>query len=798
MLKNIRQITILNRIFNVSGSEWPKILYSLAIRLFYRIGFVIGWTLIVVVFISKYGVLSLPYLFVISALFTILASIIYSYLLSFVSKAKLMVFTIFAAGLLLFFSTYVFFINEKYFFFLLIFSSSFFLVQFKILLNSFTEELFTPLESERTFPLIESADTIGGIIAGLVIVILAEKIELYKFIYLWTASLFLVIPFLLMSISKFRRIKLLKKKRKTFDELKNKKLSFLSKLKREFKFSKRKSFFKTMFFIVFFQWLLFNLLEFQYTAAVYENVSSVVLEAGSGFEHSFIHDLGALFMFFNIFALVVQLFVAGRVINKLGVSGSIFLHPLVSFFGFITFLFSFNFTTAVLVKNNFTISSIIHTNAYHSTYYAIHEKAREYTRELLEGFVRPLGAVVGTMVILLLQLIFSPKLLVLSISLVMIFVAFLMMRASRCQQRCYTKAAIDDLVNSTDKKVRLNAIDILGQKGHDKKIIIPVLKSVLANEKEAVSIKVRILRTFGEITSVDTIDSIKECLSNSRSTIREAALSSLLNFKEIKNDSDKNLFLQYGLSQTLKDLYRKEKKFVIKFKILNLLTKLSKVGTIEFLFEILDSSYYKAKADAIYVLGTYKDEKIAEELKKFLNYDIPRIQMNAAISLARLDKYRKAMIKFINQFLKDDDVDRKKYAFYAVGELKLKKKKNICIEYLKSANSDLRIYSAIALAKMGFDESIHVIVDLLMCGDSKIAKKVRRLMNDVDPSIQKTVNKIIKHLVNNKIDSIVNDEDVESFSDLADNNLKNLRWWYHLAEEFEAVEIIDNMLELKV
>ena len=52
----------------------------------------------------------------------------------------------------------------------------------KIFIDSFIEDLFSPLQSERTFPLIEAAETFGGIIAGLTITFLSNSIEIFKFI----------------------------------------------------------------------------------------------------------------------------------------------------------------------------------------------------------------------------------------------------------------------------------------------------------------------------------------------------------------------------------------------------------------------------------------------------------------------------------------------------------------------------------------------------------------------------------------------------------------------------------------
>ena len=102
MLQNIRQISLLNKIFNVRGNEWPKISVAWIITLLYRIGFVIGWTVLVALFVSNYGIASLPYLFVINAAFSIIGSLVYSTFLDKISKELLMVITIFITCAILF------------------------------------------------------------------------------------------------------------------------------------------------------------------------------------------------------------------------------------------------------------------------------------------------------------------------------------------------------------------------------------------------------------------------------------------------------------------------------------------------------------------------------------------------------------------------------------------------------------------------------------------------------------------------------------------------------------------------
>ncbi len=491
MLKKTRDLSILNKIFNVKGKEWHKIFVAWVISFFYRVGFVIGWTILVAMFVSTYGIYSLPYLFVLNALFTILGSLFFATFIDKFKRHSLMLATVFIAISTLFISYYFAFSNEYLFFGLLIITIAIFLQQFKIMLHAYVEDMFNPLQSERTFPLIEASITIAGIVGGILIAFLTPVISVPSFILIWIFILSLLIPCILL----YEHIgDSVEKSKKTFKS-KNP-VGFFTKIKKDLKKDVYFKYIRGLCFIVLIQWILFNLLEFQYTKAVYQNVSYVILEAGSGFEHAFAHDLGQLFILFSASALIVQLFIGSRLINSLGVVGSMILHPIVVLLSVFGLIFSFSFPNAVLAKNNFTITSVIFTNAYHSSYYAIHEKIREYIREFLDGIIRPVGALLGTLILILLQQVVTGNMLVYLLNVIMGLIVLVFLYINISQQRKYSKVAISDLKKINDEETRLSAIDILAQKGH--KDVKKYLFKILLDKKESKKIKLKVLEALSE------------------------------------------------------------------------------------------------------------------------------------------------------------------------------------------------------------------------------------------------------------------------------------------------------------
>lgn len=788
MLNLFKQLTILDKVFNVHGKEWHKVSVAWAIRFLYRAGFVVGWTVIVALFVSRYGIVYLPYLFVANAILTIVGSFIYSNFLDRYSSGKIMILTIFLSGIFLFGATNVLPFSRRGFLFLLLFVESTFLIQFRILLNSYIEKMFTPLESERTFPLIESSDTLGGILAGLLIVLLSNSIEVYKFVYIWIGLLFLLVPAMLYYESYYQKISLLRRA-----VIKKINVGLITKFKTQFNKVSHVSFIKGLFVIIFFQWFLFNLLEFQYTSAVYSNIAyNVVREAGSGLEHTFVHDLGALFMFFSLFALLIQLFVGSRLINSLGVIGSMLLHPIVTLFSLVGLLFNFGFSTAVLAKNNFTITSIISNNAYHTSFYAVKEKYRDYTRELLEGIIRPIGAIAGTIFLILFQQLFSGYELTFYTNVLMVVIALLLFYVIYTQQDKYTDLAIQELSKDNEKSDRLNAIDILSQKGH--KLAIKHFVKILREPSESISIRVKVLQAFGELQELNTVTEILRCFGDNRAAIREAAVDSLLKFNRFIKHTKSHLYLRLKIVGRLKSLCENEKQERIRLKTIKLLSYLSDVSAIEFLTDIIDGHDSELKAEAIYTLGNYNDPDVVKIIFPYLKSKNIKYQINAAISLGRTKKYLNESFNKIDEFFKSFDDEKVSLALFAIGELKLRNRKKDCLRHLYSHSLEIKLQSALSLGKMGYYESVPTLIDLLFHEDKSISKRVKRLLETIDFRVYKNIDKIVKHIVNDKIENFIDKSDENILSNLSLDRLIMLKWFYLLAEEYDEVENINNIL----
>lgn len=780
---------LIEKLFNVNRGEWSRVTLSWFINFFYRIAFVIGWTIIVGMFVSKYGISSLPMLFVWNGVFTIIGTVIYATFIDKLPKEKIILYSILLATWLLTMAVFFSSRNATIFFALLLSVESIFLVQLKIVANGFVETMFTPLESERTFSLIESAETIGGLIAGILVTVFSTTINPSSFVYLWIIALLFIVPclyyykFILKGVYRFN----------LDNEATNHHSGLVEKVKEVSSQVRHISFIKGLFFVVIFQWIFANLIEFQYTKAVYSSVSEVAMTSGSGFEHALVHDLGALFILFSAAALLVQLFIGSRLITSLGVIGSMLIYPILMILSVFGLTVRFGFNMAVLAQTNKNIGSVIYTNSYHSAYYSIKEHFREHTREFLEGIIRPFGAIIGTVILISLQEIFTAEIdLTLAINLTMIGALIILFFVTYGLQSRYTRVACHNLLNGDDKFDKINAIDILSQKGH--KSAIPVLLQLLHDPKESDYIKIKILRALGELQEFDTLDDIIECFKSKKVEIRLAAVEAMTGFQSLKGLLSKNVFYEFKMIEAIKSLYTNERNEEIRSMIIHMLSKMNPIGTFGFLLNILKKAKNGLKAEVILALGNYKDPRVLLYLKPFLHSKKSMERAAAIISLWDYDEFNDELLSILEKMLKSENLKSREAAIFVIGELQLKFKQKELRHALLSQDKRLKMFASVALAKMGYTDCVHTIVELMFDPNQEFAVELKKIIKKLSHKVRKVIESEIKQIVSAKINDLLVKTKAKSLNYLNTKYLKYLKILYSLVEENEEVELISELL----
>lgn len=808
-MKKVVKAEILNRIFNVGSHEWPRIILAWSISLLFRVGFIIGWTLLVAAFVNRMGINMLPALFVLNAVFTMLGALMYSQIIDKIGKELLMSLTIITAGAFLFAASLYSFTNNMFFLGLLLVGESLLLSQLYILISIFTEELFSPLEGVRALPIIESSETIGGIMAGIIVSMLSGIIPMYKIIYIWIFFIILIIP-IIIGFKRYRE-KLPTIKLKA-DEKKD--LEKHLKIKEGIKQAKKSTFLKGLTLIIVLQFMFINFLDFQYTKAIQQNVehkyeqietngvsgeheirsiNPIKSRANITKEEELVKELGFLIIIFSLASLLIQLLLSSRIIKQLGIVKSLAILPIINLLGVIGMSLRFGMDTAVIARGSHEMGKVIFQNSYHSSYYGVKKENRHHLKEYIEGVIKPVGAIVATIILFTLTGFFAEKFITMQINILLgvislIVIVTIFKIAPEFAER--TKA---HLKRSFDLPTRLNAIELLGQRGN--KDMISEFKKMLKRESENPKVKAKILEVFGYNQEIDALSDIVEQIDNENFMIRLAAVDAINNYSLIKEKLKHRGFAKHRLIESLKTAFYDEKSDLIRRRIAKILGKLDQEEIIGFLIKALDSDNDRVVGGSIYIIGQFNDASAIYYITPFLNHKNAYVRANAIIALWGFPQFRKQLITLLKQLLKSKKISRIRAGAYAAGEIKYRPNKKYLNQILHHENSKTRRTAALALLKMKFNYAMNNLADLMIKEDKEFVNKTRYLMKELPHKTQEEIENLIHQKVSGKIHRVLSKHESDTYEDMDNGLLQKLHDLYETAGAYDEMIKIQRLIK---
>ena len=704
-----------------------------------RFGFIVGWTVLIATFLSQIGIGMLPALFLGNALLVMFGTLIFRKFVHKVRKEVLITFTVICAAALLISSIAFINTNSLYFFTLLLITESVLLAQLSILLSLFNEEIFSPLESQRTFPIIESAETIGGIAGGLVLGLLSQNIAAYKFIIIWAVALLLILPIILkynkqtLEVPSLEEEKVEEKKPKQFH-------ASIGEMRKT-------PFLKGLMLVILLQWAMMNIVEFQYTKAVQQDVYSqqeetiVMDENGEEniilaseaftdavektYEREISKKLGYLHIIFNSAALGIQLILASRIIMALGIVSSMLLHPLVAFLNFIALTLRFSFLTAALTRGSYELTNVIFKNAYDSSYYAVPHHKRDEVKEVMQGLIKPAGAILGTVLIIIVAMNAGGTDQTLILNAILIFIALISAVLIYKLGRKYTSMSEQNLSRKIDLPTRLNAIEILAQRGHEDST--QALQGILARKQEPEIVKKSILETLGEREDTESIDIILQLLHDKKTCLRLAAAQALGKFDNLKKEMKSRSFTRHRVIETLKEVLKKEKESTVKEVLINTYFQLAPSSLTEFLLETIQKKN-KQSASFIRMLRLFEDPNLKFYLEPYLESKDPELRGSGIVALWRFKELQGRLKHYLRQMLASKKTAILKAGIITSGQVQFKEAKSIIKSHINHKDSEIKHAALIALAQMEDESAIPHITKLLTDPSHEWFKKTEEIL----------------------------------------------------------------------
>jgi len=740
---------MISYVFNIGRHEWLKVSLCWWQKFFVGASHVVGHTILIAMFAKRIGVENLPYLFIADALLIFFATAIFTPLIEKFRKERLLVIIAIVATLFLI-TGWLMDPSSILFYVVLLMATSLFISQFTIISALYIEDQFSPLESQRTFPVIESAEILSALVAGFVLFFISNfHIEAKHVILLWA---FFVL-FAGISVLIYQKV--------------SHRFPYLHFLKEEDKVSKNifrdldkvvqsirhNNFLSMLAFIAFIQVVIAIILEYQYTSALSHATDAHGAGGGHG-EMDLTHALSMYIVLFASTGMVLQVFLGSRIVKWFGVVKTMLLNPVLSAFGFMAMMAHFTQATAIGGKYVYDLTNLFYKNAYLSSYYTVNKSIREKAKAMIEGWVMPIGTITGTIIILILNHVYHGESLNVLLNTTLIIFAILMAFLFRKLKKSYTEQSVIGL-RSNDLSSKFTAIEILGEHGHKNSLHALVQAVTMPHQKETV--KIKILETFGRLQIIRTVPNILDEFEDESKEVKIAAVKALGAFgKGLGKKFFEQAFTHHRIVSQLEELFIKEPSQELKSEIIKVMAYLHEKETVPLLLKVMKSDNDVLVAAALHVVGhEFQDLNIAYYIREHLQSESARVKTNAVIALWQFKQYRLKLLVEIVQMLSRKDKDGILSTIYLLGELKSHQEVKKLLEYLKHEDPDIRRYSAIALAKLDHDDSVNVLMTCIFREDIPTSKKTIRMLEEVETGIKKIVERLMQQEASRQIHSIL-------------------------------------------
>jgi hypothetical protein len=338
----------------------------------YQIGFVVAWTIVTALFVEQFGIRLLPFLFFFRSGFD--DYWIFDFWISSFSNTFILFSSIYDWRNIVFLCGAFFFpVSSIFFFTFLILAKGLFFSQLSIGLYRRTETLFSTSQAQRFFSFIESSITVGALLGALITLLFLSFLPTSFVLIAWALALVCMFYIIFVSPRWLSVIPRINPKSQEHSS---------SHFVHAFKTCIKIPFLRVLGVILILQAFVFTVIEIDFTHSVYShiptethhsaidfslpdfslhaslfsNVQTFLIQAKQGFHEeieslssilimneSLAHDLGMFHLIFAFFALLFQIFITPKALQKFGIIRTFMSYFFALFFFFGSFIFGFCF-----------------------------------------------------------------------------------------------------------------------------------------------------------------------------------------------------------------------------------------------------------------------------------------------------------------------------------------------------------------------------------------------------------------------------------------------------------------------
>jgi HEAT repeat protein/ATP/ADP translocase len=746
-----------NKLFNIRPEEWPRVIISFLLLTITNTGAIWGATITYAALLEQLGLGALPWIFALSALLSILASIVYTVFVDRIANTTLFI-IIYVLGILsILLGLGLLWLDlPKIAYPLLYLLLLMWITVYNPHFVTYISNLYDTQAAKRILPVVSAGDQIGAILGGVTMALFINRLSHNAILVIWLLTYLVSIG--LVGFMPYFFKKKLKSQRETVDYTlpsqtpvsKGQFALFIDSMKEGFRYTLQSPYLRWIAAGTLLLMILMTLLEYE---------SSGILLNIYGTAEQLADFLARLVSIGNFVALPLLLFVVSRLIGRLGVGNASMIFPIGNLLVCAGLILVPGWGTAVAAYFNYTaFQSIFQAPIGGLLFNAVPMRVKGRANAFIGGLIIPLGSLLGGLLLLLpLSAVpwFTAVLIGVTAVAYLISAWFTRQHYSRALVKMLEQEDYSFVLSQEASKLIVTDPRMLAQlqtkleasTSHEITIFMAQLISQIGG-REAIPIldqtarKTENARTRAALVDVVIAADIRsdkihqlctDLLSDPDGQVRASALTGL---QRLSGGTDKQ-FLSQALSIVQdQDLDVRELALSILAKAGNFDALAPAVDALD---ELLSDTDPYRRACGIRVLGKIGDERAAQQLLTCLTDPADEVRLETALALETLSQGHTFTPAFVTELeqktralLKDPIERARRAALFILGQIKQRSAYQAVADALNDPSPEIRA-TATDMLVQGAKSVIPIVHSKLNASDSQVRKMAAVTLSRIDP-----------------------------------------------------------------
>ena len=752
-------VQLLNRLFNIRPHEWPRFLLLYLLSMTYVIGIIWATIILNAAFLENVGVDMLPWFLLIKVLLAIPSVTLYTAVANRIENDKLFIIIFllgavgFILGLILLNSPFNAQTLAYFFLYLLVFVplGDIQAIHWYTYVNGF----YDTRTIKRIIPVLVTAFGLASIIAGSTIDTLNAHLHFNGILvaclllFVLSAGLIWVIPHILKEAAEVPAFAIPTES----PEQEEQHLAYIDNIREQFHIVSNSPFLRSLAWVGFVLMLLFTFMDYLINETLHANLQTT--ENISNF-------LGDIVTVANLIILPIQIFLLNRIVGHIGLGNANLIFPTGNLIAAVALWFSPAALWAAFIGqfNRAYFYASIGYPLNNLLYNAVPLREKARARAFIGGLLIPMGAFLGSVILVIVQqlpketLLMLLRLFVVALG-ILFFVAVLVIR------RHYTIALLDMLEQEDysfllfQETSELTAVDTTALRSLEKKLedspgpeftifmarlisdiggnaSAPILVKVARESDVQIRAKILDILVAAELKA-ESVDKLYiDCVTDPDPTVRQAAIAGL---KQTEGAASPT-FMKLATTLLLEDNI--ETKAAVLPALLRAENSVYRATAIDSLQEILNSPIPYYKAIGMQILCQVGDPYAIEQLTDYMHVAEDEVRLEAILAIEMLANHKKIPASHIPMIIvkikawPQDPIERvRQAALVIMAHLDMDNAKQVMVQGLTDPSIQVRQTAVKMLISSG-RKAIATLQPQLKSSNLRLQKMTAMILGQID------------------------------------------------------------------